>query len=84
MNSETHASAGERPEAETYEIRLSGHLDAQSAARAHGPILTHEPDGTTLIRGRALDQAALFGLLQKVRDVGLPLISVMPVEGGSQ
>jgi hypothetical protein len=60
----------------TYEIRVGGHLDARWAAWFDGLSLTHEHDGTTVIRGPVVDQAALHGLLQRVRDLGLPLISV--------
>ena len=49
---------------------------ARWAAWFDGLTLTNEPDGTTLIRGPVADQAALHGLLQKVRDTGLPLVSV--------
>ena len=61
-----------------YRIRLRGHLDARWAPWFDGLTLTRESDGTTLIQGPVQDQAALHGLLQKVRDVGLPLISVIP------
>ena len=77
--SETHASQGRRHEAGHYEIRLQGHLDARWVAWFDGLALTREGDGTTLIRGPVVDQAALHGLLQKVRDVGLPLVSVKNV-----
>ena len=63
-----------------YEIRLKGHLDSRWAAWFDGLSLTNESDGTTLIHGPVTDQAALHGLLQKVRDVGLPLISVTQAE----
>jgi hypothetical protein len=59
-----------------YEIRLKGHLDTRWAAWFDGLSLTNESDGITLIQGPIADQAALHGLLQKVRDVGLPLVSV--------
>ena len=59
-----------------YEIRLKGHLDTRWAAWFDGLNLTNESDGTTLIQGPIADQAALHGLLQKVRDIGLPLVSV--------
>ena len=65
-----------------YEIRLKGHLDSRWTAWFDGLTLTHESDGTTLIHGLVADQAALHGLLQKVRDLGLPLISVNYVEPG--
>ena len=77
--SNTHASPGRRPEAGEYEIRLQGHLNARWSAWFDGLTLTREDDGTTLIRGSVVDQAALHGLLQKVRDVGLPLVSVRNV-----
>jgi hypothetical protein len=63
-----------------YEIRLKGHLDGRWAAWFDGLTLTNCSDGTTTIHGPVVDQSALHGLLQKVRDVGLPLISVTPVE----
>ena len=63
-----------------YEIRLRGHLDSRWAAWFDGLSLTNESDGTTIIYGPVTDQAALHGLLQKVRDLGLPLVSVTQVE----
>ena len=63
-----------------YEIRLGGHLDTRWAAWFDGLDLRHESDGTTTIRGPIADQAALHGLLQKVRDTGLPLVSVVCLE----
>ena len=63
-----------------YEIRLKGHLDSRWAAWFDGLTLTTESDGTTLIHGPVVDQAALYGLLQKIRDMGLPLVSVTQVE----
>jgi len=65
-----------------YEIRLKGHLDSRWAAWFDGLSLTNESDGTTIIHGPVVDQAALYGLLQKVRDIGLPLVSVTPVQPG--
>jgi hypothetical protein len=75
--SEKTARSAEQREAGTYEIRLRGHLDARWAARLEVPNLTHETDGTTIMRGIAADQAALHGLLQRLRDLGLPLLSVI-------
>jgi len=63
-----------------YEIRLKGHLDSRWAAWFDGLTLTNESEGTTLIHGPVTDQAALHGLLQKVRDMGLPLVSVTQVQ----
>ena len=65
-----------------YEIRLKGHLDTRWAAWFDGLTLTHHSDGSTIIGGPVADQAALYGLLQKTRDLGLPLISVNYVEPG--
>ena len=63
-------------EAGRYEIRLKGHLDARWTAWFDGLSLIRYDDGTTVIQGPVPDQAALHGLLQKVRDTGLPLVSV--------
>ena len=63
-----------------YEIRLKGHLDARWAGWFEGLTLTREDDGTTVLRGPVADQAALHGLLSKVRDLGLPLVSVIHSE----
>ena len=73
-------STGDQHTPGLYEIRVKGHLDSRWAAWFDGLTLTHESDGTTLIHGPVVDQAALHGLLQKVRDVGLPLVSVTRVE----
>ncbi len=74
--SDTHASAGRSSEAGHYAIRLRGHLASRWEAWFDGLTLTCEGDGTTVITGPVVDQAALHGLLAKVRDIGLPLISV--------
>ena len=73
---ERHTSREDRPEAGRYEIRLTGHLDARWAEWFDGLTVCHGGDGTTLISGPIADQAALHGLLQRVRDLGLPLVSV--------
>lgn len=62
-----------------YKIRIEGHLDARWAARFDGLSLTNETDGTTTLDGPIVDQAALHGLLQQLRDVGMPLVSVTQV-----
>lgn len=77
---ETKATTGARHEPSRYEIRIEGHLDARWATWFDGLSLGREADGTTLIHGRVTDQAALHGLLGRVRDTGLPLISVTRVE----
>ena len=61
---------------ERYEIRLEGHLDPRWAAWFDGLDLVTGSDGTTVLTGPVVDQSALHGLLQKVRDLGLPLVSV--------
>jgi hypothetical protein len=71
---------GSHSDAGRYEIRIQGHLHSRWAAWFDRLSLTNEPDGTTLISGLVVDQAALHGLLQKVRDVGLPLVSVTRVD----
>jgi len=65
-----------------YEIRLKGHLDDRWAEWFEGLTIALEEDGDTLLTGPVIDQAALHGLLKKVRDLGLPLVSVSPVEHG--
>jgi hypothetical protein len=63
-----------------YEIRIAGRLDAHWAAWFDGLTVSHASDGTSVINGPVADQSALHGLLQRVRDLGLPLISVARVE----
>jgi hypothetical protein len=78
--SKQHASTDDRHGPRCYEIRLRGHLDTRWAAWFDGLSLAHESDGTTVIHGSVVDQAALHGLLGKVRDLGLPLIAVRQVD----
>ncbi len=85
--SDTHASTEEHNGPEIYEIRLKGHLDARWADRFEDMSLTLTETGETRLTGPVIDQAALHGLLKKVRDLGLPLISVSrvdasPLDGG--
>ena len=63
-----------------YEIRIRGHLDSRWATWFDGLSLRADSDGTTVIHGPVIDQSALHGLLRKVRDVGLPLISVTRID----
>jgi len=74
-----HVPTSSRDEVGQYEIRLAGHLDQRWAEWFDGLTLTHQSDGTTVLQGPVVDQAALHGLLQKVRDLGLPLVSVAQV-----
>jgi hypothetical protein len=73
-------SASNQASALQYEIRLKGHLDARWAAWFDGLSLTNESDGTAILHGPVVDRAALHGLLQKLRDVGMPLVSVTQIE----
>jgi hypothetical protein len=59
-----------------YEVRVSGHLGSRWTAWFDGLSVTDEGDGTAVIRGPVVDQAALHGLLQKLRDLGIPLVSL--------
>jgi hypothetical protein len=63
-----------------YQIRIQGHLDSQWTAWFEGLTITLEDNGETLLTGPVIDQAALHGLIKKVRDLGIPLVSVVPVE----
>jgi hypothetical protein len=65
-----------------YEIRLKGQLEARWVSWFDGLTITLDENGNTLLSGPVADQAALHGLLKKVRDLGIPLISVSAVEGG--
>jgi hypothetical protein len=65
-----------------YQIRIKGHLGRQWTDWFGGLTITLEEDGDTLLAGPVVDQAALHGLLKKVRDLGLPLLSVNRVEPG--
>ena len=78
----THASTKDHYEPGLYEIRLKGHLDDRWADWFEGLTITLEDQGDTLLTGLVVDQAALHGLLKKVRDLGMPLVSVSPVEPG--
>jgi hypothetical protein len=66
-----------------YEICLKGHLGNQWTDWFEGMVITLEEDGDTLLTGPVVDQAALHGLLKKVRDLGMPLVSIRPLEPGS-
>jgi hypothetical protein len=78
--STTQADSEDHHEPELYEIRLKGHLDDRWADWFDGLTITREDNGNTRLTGAVVDQAALHGLLSKVRDLGLPLIAVIQVD----
>ena len=59
-----------------HEIRVQGHLDGRWADLLDGLTLTHERDGTTTLTGLLADQAALHGVLIRIRDLALPIVSI--------
>lgn len=63
-----------------YEIKIQGHLDNYRALQFEGLTLTHTPDGETVLSGSIRDQAALHGVLSKIRDLGIPLLSMNCIE----
>lgn len=81
--SNKRTSNTEPDQAMVYQIRLKGQLDQQWADWFGGMTITSHGNGETLLTGSVADQAALHGLLKKVRDLGLPLLSVNPVESES-
>jgi hypothetical protein len=77
---ETHAAIETDDGSGRYDIRLKGHLDDRWADWFEGLTITREDNGETRLIGPVVDQAALHGVLRKVRDLGLPLVSVVRVE----
>jgi hypothetical protein len=82
MATEKNRSQSRRDQPRIYELRIDGHLGSQWSDWFDGLTITLEDDGQTLLTGPVIDQAALHGLLKKVRDLGLPLLSVTRVESG--
>jgi len=80
--SETHALPEYHDDSGLYEIRLKGHLNDRWAEWFEGLTITLEDNGDTLLTGPVIDQAALQGFLKKVRDLGMPLVSVNFVHPG--
>ena len=78
--SETDTSTADHDEPELTEIRIKGHLDNRWAAWFDGLTITRADNGETWLSGPVVDQAALHGLLRKVRDLGLPLVAVIQVD----
>lgn len=66
----------------TFEIRVKGHLSQDWAEWLEGMVITHTPDGETVLAGPIRDQAALFGILMRLHSLGLVLIAVNPMEHG--
>ena len=71
-----------QPQPELFEIRLQGQLDTRWASWFDGLTITQTEDGDTVLTGPVVDQAALHGLLKKVRDLGIPLRSVSQITPG--
>jgi hypothetical protein len=72
------------PESQVYQVRIRGHLNGSWSEWFEGASITQEEDGTTVLTGPVADQPALHGLLVRIRDLGLPLLSVncvQPKEG---
>lgn len=65
---------------DAYQIRIKGHLDPSWADWFEGFTLTLQPDGTTIMIGSVIDQAALFGLLTRIHSLGLPILLVKQVD----
>ena len=80
--SESHALPEYYDGSGLYEIRIKGHLNNRWTGWFEGLTITLEDNGDTLLTGLVIDQAALHGLLKKVRDLGMPLVSVSPLEPG--
>jgi hypothetical protein len=73
-----------QPDSHWYEIRLQGHLEPRWATWFDGMTLTTEPDGSTTLRGPVVDQSALHGVLARLRDLGVPLISLTQIAAGQR
>lgn len=82
MMSDQRKSKIDPDEPMIYQIRLAGHLSRRWIAWFQGLTITLEENGETLLTGPVVDQAALHGLLKKVRDLGMPLLSVSRLEPG--
>ena len=77
---DTYTSTHDQEQAEWYEIRIKGHLDGRWAAWFEGLSIMRADNGETLLGGVVADQAALHGMLRKVRDLGLTLNSVIQIK----
>ncbi len=84
MSNKHNNPARDADQPRVYQIRIKGHLSHQWTGWFEGLIITLEDDGNTFLVGSVIDQAALHGILKKVRDLGMPLLSVHSVEPKSQ
>ncbi len=82
MTSKENRSEPDKDQPGLYQIRIKGHLGQQWTEWFEGLTITWEENGDTLLTGPVLDQAALHGILKKVRDLGMPLLSVNSIESG--
>ena len=78
--SSARASGGAHPSWGRVEIRVKGHLEPRWSDWLDGLTLACEDDGTTFIEGPVVDQSALFGIIDRLRDLALPLISVLHID----
>lgn len=78
--SQLRSSAENHHQLEQYEICIKGHLDRRWSHWFEGLTIAQKDNGETLLSGPVVDQAALHGLLIKIRDLGLPLVSVMRIQ----
>jgi hypothetical protein len=81
--SNTRSPDGKTNQPRIYQIRIQGHLGRQWAAQFEGLSMTLNDDGTTLLAGAVVDQAALHSILRRIRDLGITLISVNAITGSS-
>jgi hypothetical protein len=84
MQANTAGMAMTTTQKETYCILVEGHLDERFSAWLNDLAIVHDADGTTTLHGPVIDQAALYGLLSKLRDLGLVLLSVTSCDGTRQ
>ena len=80
-----HSGAKSQSGGESYQIRVRGHLNSRWSGWFEGLAISHQEDGTTLLTGNITDQPALHGIIIRIRDLGLPLLSIVPMgkDGGS-
>ncbi len=81
--SSNHSPKSDIDQPMVYQIRIKGHLSRQRMDWFEGLLITLEDNGDTLMTGKVIDQAALHGILKKIRDLGMPLLSVHSVGSSS-